>query len=80
MIRPAFQGWTFSPLPGSGYQGGDYRRETLRDDAHHQTFYRSLTRRLSSNPACTRLLVRISVRAGDGQPIKIDTNASPLPG
>lgn len=67
-------GWTFHPPPGDGYEGGDYKRETIRDDAHHKKFYRAVTRQLSSDPECDRLLVRVYIEAEDGQPIKIDAS------
>lgn len=67
-------GWTFSPGPGAGTGFGNYKIETITDDAHHKKFYRSLTRRTSLNPECSRVLVRVFVEAIDGQPIKIDTS------
>jgi hypothetical protein len=71
---PRSPGWTYSPAPGHGFDRGDYARETIRDDAHHKKFYRQLIRRLSTNPECTRMLVRVYVRAARGHPIKLDAN------
>ena len=72
----------YYPAPGAGYRGGDYRRESITWGSHHKKLYSTLTRRTSTNPACTRLQVRVFVRADYqsffglrlGQPIKIDTN------
>lgn len=74
-------GWTFWPRPAQGYNGGDYRRERISYRAHHKKLYTALARRTSSNPDCSRLLVRVYLKAdyafvswGLGQPIKVDTS------
>jgi hypothetical protein len=74
-------GWTFWPVPGQGYNGGDYRRERISVGMHHKKFYTALKRKTSANPNCSRLLVRVYLKAHYrtlsthrfGQPIKIDT-------
>jgi hypothetical protein len=81
-------GWTFWPTPGQGYRGGDYRRERISLGMHHKKFYTQLSRRTSANPDCSRLLVRVYLKADYGairpdasgtwrrvgQPIKIDAS------